>query len=382
MNQNKETETFILKTISATGKKLSRSLNRNEVQGLIGYIKTVNLKSFKTHDLAVANISTQFANKLSNNVRHVPDVHEIMKRQLGGSSTSDIYRPVKCATDRLDTKDTSIYKQGDNSQNSSYLEYEGFADIYHSPSTKTGHINLLLDSYYKNLSFDNSTFKWSILQSTSVQQGVVNIMNVDVKNIKSMQFYNFNIPYTASAHNVYNKISLYIEEFSPSAILINPNRGYHMLFDSSTTGSGSIHLTPPYVNNGIFKFRTPINVLDTITIRFQSPFSPVTFLPDRYDITISSSGTDTVLTFSEEHKILDSELVHISKFNTSNANIDYAKIDEVNREIGHTVTYVDNVTLHILNLDISSVTFDPTNIAICFVASRRLIIPLTLEYMM
>lgn len=377
MNENKES--FIVRIIGETGKKLSKTLDRNEIKGLVSYIKSIDMKLFKTQELAINTISTNFAKKLSNMDRNHIDVHEVMKRQMGGDSTADIYRKIECSPDYLDTDSTEVYKKGDKS---SFKEYEMFSNMYDNIQSKTGHINILLDSYYKNLSYGDDVFKWAIMQSRVVQQGVVNIMNIDIKKISSIQFYNFSIPYTASAHNIYNKISLYIEELSPSAILINPNRGYHMMFDTATSGNGSIFLSPPGGNNGIFKFITPVNIMDTITIKFQSPFSPIKFLPDRYNISISSSGTSALLTFSEDHNIIDSELVHITGFKTLNPSVDYKYMDLVNIENGHIVTFIDNQHLEITDLDISMASLDSSNISSCFVASRRLIIPITLEYPM
>ena len=244
---------------------------------------------------------------------------------------------------------------------------------------KVQNIYLLLDSKFRNLSTDKNVFKWTVLHSANTTQGTVNTLSDQIHNIVNIQFDRCNIPYAASADNVYKKISLYIEEFSSMSVLINTNRRYHMIFDSEIQGN-QIQLTPLVNDEGRFRFHTPINILDTITIRFQSPFSPVEFLQDRFNITVTSlNPTQSLLTFATHHQVSDGELVHMEGFNTLAPSVDSIQIDNINREVGHIVTYIDNFVLRI-EAGLDTITPDINNIVDCFIASRRLIIPIRMEY--
>jgi hypothetical protein len=237
---------------------------------------------------------------------------------------------------------------------------------------------LLLDSKYRNLSTDPSIFKWTVLNSANTTQGTVNTLGDQIHNITSIQFDRFNIPYHGTADNVYKKISLYLEEYSAMSVLTHTGR-YHMIFDSEIS-QNQIQLTPLINDEGRFRFHTPINILDTITLSFRSPFSRVEFLPDRYNVNITSiSTTDTHLNFSVNHDVSDGELIYLEGFDTLSPSADFSAIDEVNREQGHIVTFINNNTLRI-NVNLTSATLNPNNLTDCFIATRRLIIPIRMEY--
>ena len=182
-----------------------------------------------------------------------------------------------------------------------------------------------------------------------------------------------------SADNVYQKISLFVEEFSSMSVLIHSGR-YHMIFDSEITGN-RIRLTPLVNDEGRFRFHTPINILDTITLSFRSPFSKITFQPDRYNVIVSSlNTTQSLLTFDENHGVSDGELVHLERFTTGTPVDDAALIALINREEGHIVTFINNTQLRI-DVNLSTIVLLPTLRVDCFIATRRLIIPIRMEYL-
>jgi hypothetical protein len=240
-------------------------------------------------------------------------------------------------------------------------------------------VYLCLDSMERNLSTDPSVFKWTVLQSNNTQQGTVNTLSDNIHNIVNVQFNRFRIPYVGSADNVYQKVSVFIEEFSNQAVLIRKQRRYHMMFDAEINGN-QIELTPEINDEGRFRFYTPVNILDGITMRFMSPFVPIVFQKDRFDITITSlNPTQSILGFSENHEVADGELVHITAYDTLAPTTDVLSIMEINREAGHIVTFINNTTLRV-DVNLTSVTTDPTNLSTCFIATRRLIMPIRMEY--
>jgi hypothetical protein len=152
-----------------------------------------------------------------------------------------------------------------------------------------------------------------------------------------------------------------------------------MMFDTEKD-TNTIICTPLLNDYGRFRFHTPINDISTLTFSFRSPFSPVEFIPDRYSVTITAiNATTASLVFSQDHNVADNELVHIINYSTLDTVIDSTTIAIVNQEKGHIVTFVNDTTLTI-EVDLTQVTADATNLASCFIASRRLIIPIRMEY--
>ena len=171
---------------------------------------------------------------------------------------------------------------------------------------------LLLDSKYRNLSTDDSTFKWTLTKSQNTTQGSVNSLADQIHNVISIQFEEFHIP-TYTDTNNYEKASLFIEEFRSTSVLLNNGR-YHMLFDVVQDGTLRKALIPAIYNDGEFKFYTPINNLNTITITFRSPFYPMTFSPDRVIVTGITKGATT--TFTTGYTIELNDYVYITDFKT------------------------------------------------------------------
>lgn len=441
---------FILKVVNKTTAYTGKKMLRNEIEGLVHYIKEIdfNLMKRDSPEVIVDKVARNFAKQMGARSGSMIDTHEVMKRHIGAiahDGPQSLYQDTECppfhATYGI--KDPSVLGlTGDRGQNTAYKEYvappsdrkEGFGTrarntdetnaVYEGDANNNGipdilerlsltmqpeethqlenaakpfssatdkypriakqkvqNLYLLLDSKFRNLSTDKSVFKWTVLHSANTTQGTVNTLSDQIHNIANVQFDRFNIPYVASADNVYKKITIFIEEFSSMSVLINSGRRYHMIFDSEIQGN-QIQLTPLINDEGRFRFHTPVNILDTITIRFQSPFSPVEFLKDRFDITVTSlNPTQSILTFTEPHQVADGELVHLEGFDTLNPTADFVSIAEVNREEGHIVTFINNLILRI-DVGLTTITPDASNIVDCFIAARRLIIPLRMEYLL
>lgn len=442
---------FILDVVNKTTAYTGKKMLRNEIEGLVQYIKEVdfNLMKKDPRNVVVNKIAKNFAKQLGVRSGSMIDTHEVMKRQIGAIPHDDLhslYKDTECPQFQVThgIKDPSIlgvsggkgqnvayskyvtppseeYKEGFGSRarnteetDASYARYsnlngipnvleelslvtqkpetihqlENAARLFSSAIDKYPRVTkqniqnlyLLLDSKFRNLSTDKSVFKWTVLHSANTTQGTVNTLSDQIHNITNIQFDRFSIPYVSSADNVYRKITMFIEEFSPMSVLINSGRRYHMIFDSEIQGN-QIQLTPLINDEGRFRFHTPVNILDTITIKFQSPFSPVEFLKDRFDITVTSlNTTQSILTFTEPHQVTDGELVYLEGFKTLDTESDFQSINTINREEGHIVTFINDLVLRI-DVGLTTTTADPNNIVDCFIAARRLIIPLRMEYL-
>jgi hypothetical protein len=359
---------FILKVVNKTTIYKGKNLLRNEVEGLIQYIKELDFNLMKNDhlDVIVDKISKNFVKQLVVKIDKNIDIHEVMKSRIGENDNNIFHSP-----NRVRNNNSIEYKYNERDKNNI---------ISRNTGSDTKNLYLLLDSKYRNLSTDKSVFKWTVIQSANTTQGTVNTLSDQINDIVSIQFDRFSLPYTASADNVYKKITMYIEEFSSMSILINSGKRYHMIFDSDIQDN-KIKLIPLINDEGRYRFHTPVRMLDTITLKFQSPFSTIDFLQDRFDVKITSSDqTQSLLTFTTPHQVKDGDLVHLERYSTLNKKNDIIHINKINDERGHIVTFINDLVLGI-NVDLVDVSYDSSNITVCFIASRRLIIPIRMEYL-
>jgi len=383
-------EDFKLMVINMVTKYKKRKLFRSEAAGLIAYIQEIDPQLLKKYSRPQIGdlIARNFIKQLNANKGGVLDTHEILKKQIGNVRvSSEKVSPEKkmvnyrnCTPHRLESFSTENTAVGSEDQQQT-VSAEYLLQPTIIPASRLRSTYLFLDSMDRNLSTDPSVFKWTVLNSANTRQGTVNTLSDKIHNITVIQFSTFTIPYVASADNIYGQLSLLIEEFDSMSVILRNNRRYHMLFNSVITGI-RIKQIPIHEDEARFRFSVPVNILDTITLRFFSPYSPVTFLKDRYtDVVITSlNPTQSLLTFTEEHKVIDGELVHITDFNTANPAVDYIQINEINVEEGHIVTFLTNTTLRI-NVGLSTITPDANNLAKVFIASRRISIPIRIIYM-
>lgn len=384
----------------------------NEIRGLINYYRNINIKNIKNRN-PIDVISKGFINRIHNRsaVESI-NIHELMKQHLGsikGLDEKDIYTSEDCPQYSIKSKPNLKNVDNGSGDNNTYSTYVNNESTTSTTSTESASesttildtsniysnylktssgirereqsIYLLLDSKYRNLSTEKSVFKWSVSNTNNTTQGSVNTLVDNMSNIVMIQFDKFNIPYTPSAENIYKKVSLFIREFSSMSVLMHPDKRYHMLFDS-TIKNDQIELSPINSDDSKFRFHSPINILDSLTLSFRSPFEDINFKKDRYNVTLESIDEKTTyIHFTEEHEIVDGELIYIKYWKTNNPLQDKNVIDIINRDAGHTVGNIDNITLSI-NIDTTTTDIDLTELCECFVASRRLIIPLRFIYIL
>ena len=389
MDALKNDRAFLLQVINKISAYTGKRLLRSEIEGLIQYINELNFRMMNdTKDNIIDKIARNFSTQLKTTSMPYIDIHEVMKGYIGLDSKSEVSNaygspytlPSSIGVPEIDsasnTKQNSDFRrQNINTMNPANNSLVG--TVYAKPQ-ETQNLYLLLDSKYRNLSTDQSIFSWTVMNAANVTQGTVNTLCDKIQNIVNMQFEQFNIPYVGSADNVYRKIAVFIEEFASMSVLIASGRRYHIMLNSTILGN-QIELMPQYNDRGRFRFSNPVHILNTITIRMYSPFVPIIFLKDRFNVQLQSNGVLTNVIFTEEHKVSDGELVYFTDYNTLSTQ-DNPIIEDINSETGHIVSFIDNYTLSIVK-DITSVTVDVNNITVCFIASRRVIIPVRMEYM-
>ena len=394
---------FILNVIKEVSKLQGKRLAETEIKGCLNYIKKIDFNAISrlSYNDKVKKISGDFNKILTPHRKPVYNHHEAMKELMGlrgYDSSSVLSTKSECNYDIIrynkgnnNTKETMIIPEGKNTKNNITNNKNEFMELMSNLQLTLGsmlksnpdnynNVYFLLDSYYRNLSTDNSVFNWSVnYGSNTSTQGSVNTLDTNIKNIMYIQFDRSSIPYLPSADNIYNKISLEIEEFNNSSVILNSGRRYHLLFDSEIDGN-RINLSPSRNDDGTYRFTNPIRILNSFTIKFRSPFEQIIFNKDRYNVIISSiNATQSLITFTEDHGVNDGELVYITEFTTNAPTTDAAIIDTVNSDNGYIVTFISNTTLRI-EVNTSGATLSGTHQSKCFIATRRVIIPIRIGY--
>jgi hypothetical protein len=118
-----------------------------------------------------------------------------------------------------------------------------------------------------------------------------------------------------------------------------------------------IDLLPKRYNDGYFKFRNPITVLDSLTLSFGSPINPVVFDPDTGVATVAYQA-NTLFTTTTNHNLETGDRVTISGFNTLNPIYYNVLINSINSTSGHIVTYVSD-TEFTIDIDTTPVAYSP-----------------------
>ena len=427
-------EDVVHKIADNISKRINRSLDQLELKALINHLGKLNGDKFRTIPLdeATTKIADGYLGLMSSNDNVIYDTHEIMKQFIGGNVrvTPDRFVLKKQCGFQSDTPSdaSSVTHKGHNKSYAMHPTLQGFKNTGREKKEamrgedgaviKTDDIDqslmrslkkryqdddetpvygewlrknnmivprersiyMLLDSRYRNRSTGPNTFSWTISSVPSDSNGVVSTMK-SMQNIISMQFSKFFIPYSATADNVYRKVSVLIEELQFAAVMAHENRHYHALFDTEVQ-SNRILCTPDAQDDGKFRFNEPINYLKTITITFGGPLNKLTFLPESFAVTITSNGVNsTYINFLQNHNVSDGEQIYIIGFTTAAPGVDFAVVNAINNEVGHTVSVVDNVTLEITS-DISTATLISPNISIeCYISTRRILIPVRFIYL-
>lgn len=412
------TRNSIIDTTSILKGLVGRDVKPSEVSGLLSYMKEQNYNSFRgiDHNTVRTFIAQSFAKRL--NVHHsggyTIDTHELMKRNIGRLKVTDqddeldtVYNQEVCRPNTDSNVNRKILTRSDNSDNTSIQDGEGFdnkstvtlknmntavlnsLDVIQNKFKLLHTVNdvyssyVLLDSRYRKIegAIGNpiTEYKWEYTPTIYTTHGTANVIS-RIQDILYIQVQQFGIPYVAAADNVYKRVSMLIQEFSALAVIAHENRRYHLMFHTEVDGN-RIDLIPPPIDEGRFRFSTPINKVDQLTISFGSPLTPIRFESDRYNITvIPINAIETQILFPVNHNINNGEIVILSGFTTAAPVTDEVHINSINNSEGHVVNVVNATTLSIV-VDLTTITpAASTPVVECFITTRRVLIPIRMVY--
>lgn len=232
--------------------------------------------------------------------------------------------------------------------------------------------HLFFDTFNRDRSDTNmDRYVFHFENSYSKKEGTVNALG-NIRDVIEMEIYPFDLPFTTTVNNFYNKITLLIGEFKQGFI---GQSEFHFMFDTKINNNNTVRLTPI---NPIFKLRTPITKLDDLTLIFKAPFDPVVFHNDIIECTVSNYVSPVEFTTTTDHNLESGDLIYFTNFTTADPTGDNDIIQYVNRAKGFNINKVDIDKFQISILDFSTITAI-TGLKIQIkLGSKRALIPLRL----
>jgi len=277
------------------------------------------------------------------------DIHEMNKERMGAMSIGDrADKTLSRITANPTTNHVNI---------ASFLGLESIMGLQSliNPALVRRYTSILLDSRYR-LEEGTTYYKWTLSMDERTSPGNTNTI-APLARITSIRVFPIRIPYNVSSDNTenYNRITMSIDELGAQGVIAHENRKYHYMFEP-TINDRWIDLNPYLFNEGICRFREPINNLSSITITFATPLRHITFDTDRMYATVFDYDTlTTTFETAEAHNLETGDLVYISEFNTKNNNRDALVVSQINSESGHNIKYLTDTTF---SIEVPSDTID------------------------
>lgn len=382
-----------------TNKLNIKHMRKDQIHNFLTHINKLNFHELNkgfSGDKKIENINNKivsmYINKLQTK-KEYSDTHEMLKKTIKNKPFGTL--PEEKYSNTLAKKNKEGYTNKENEvDNSKKYDFTrsitelsmeqliDFARIVNFDSLlKDSHI--LIDSRYRSLANNNlQEVEFNIIQNTKIKvPGSGNVYaHGETRQIHSIEIFPFSIPFVSNADNYYKKITMSIKEMLPISFEAYEDSQFHFMFNTIEDGN-LIKLEPI---NPVFKFYKPVtHIGGQFTLRFGSPFAPVTFHKDRLDTSFIDYLSNPIeFTFPEDHNLITGDIIYINDFATLNTAADDDIINTINRKEGHLCTRVDNVKISI-NVDGTAITSPDSNHMSCiYFGSKRIIIPMRLKYIL
>jgi len=352
-----------------------RRLTFGEVSALRQFIDGLAAQKLKHYndDEIEKRIVNEFLRATSslNNEDGEIDMHSILGKEIGLNGENDV---VTASLNKAPTT-AVIANAVDLSSVLGNNDRYGIQSVI-NPQALLTKTQVLLDSRNRSLDTDGtSLIRWSFSNTISVQQGSFNSTS-PIRDIVAIKVFPFKIPYTSTAENPTNNITMYFNEFSNQCVIAPESTRYHHWFSYIQEGD-FLALDAFQYNDGTYNFDKPITTLDTLTVSFAAPLAPVTFDIDRLSATMTI-GNPTIFTFASAHNLNNGNTIYFTNFSTSNTSSDAVLIAAINSSYGLEITRTSSTTLTVAT-DTSGMVGTPT-VSTAFFGEKRIFIPMELTY--
>lgn len=381
MNNKKKLATYVF---SELNKRKRRPLQSIETTYISRQLEKINMNQFNTRtlpaliDIIEEDINDSNKMKLEAKYMDNTDLTSYYKKEIGDETSIE--------KQALHEQDASISIQQSNIDSIFGTRDSSKLLKIFNPTAMVRKTYIVLDRRYQAKDSNNEThFKWNLSYHSGVDEQNTVVTRAPLSNICGMRMFPFRFPNTPNTITFPMRLSVNVEEIASQAF-ISPgtNRQFQFLFGIAREGDpGSLE---PYQLSDIGEVATmhwfyhSIQYLESITLTFGNPFNVLALHPDVLPATISATGVQTLLTFSQPHFMAIDEKIIIENFNTDQPSADYVEINLINNKFGWAVAASTATTLTI-DVDISGldgvITGNPINI---YLESKRFVIPIEIFF--
>jgi hypothetical protein len=326
IEQIKNNPNFTLQIIKKIESEIRRKINNEEEDLVISVVKNLPSVYFNTQTIdnvmrIIKHTIIDEIAKAHSDINNV-DIHEILKRTIKKEKDPDEKKINKIPI--FETNIDSIF---------GITDIASLVKQINEPTSSINTAYLLLDTKYRTLENDGTEFfSWCHINNLVRSQGTVNSVG-NLKNIITITLMKYRIPAVANAINIYNRITLSIDEITSQSIIAHEDKRFHFMCHVDKHLGNWLEICSDDCFNGEFKFNNPITTLDTITIRFGNPLEPLIFDKDRLQ-GIITYGNPTIFNFNESHNLYTPDIVYNDTFTTKNSKYDSLIINQITLPAG------------------------------------------------
>jgi hypothetical protein len=211
---------------------------------------------------------------------HPYDQHEWQKQNIGSTATAEQDQYLSSLLDPSQVNDIDISKEV------KIQEFLGINDMPSlqyliNPKAAWVYYYVVLDSNYRNKATEDSknitSFTWNYAGDQNLTGDVATTVGT-IRDIVGIRLYQPRVPYVAAMDTDSKRVSVLINELQSQAVITSTGLRYHFLLRPIYEfGQTSIELTTEDYDDGRFYFKQPITTINSFTISFGNPISPITF---------------------------------------------------------------------------------------------------------
>lgn len=388
----------IINIVNIIKNEIKRDMNKSEIEGLVSYLKENDYTRYNNYNnknisldqkiISVSNlISKDYSQKIKRTlVNDNIDVKALLTQEI--QRIGDEVDPFSNFDKNFVNKTANISSVNNSNNLNNVINSISTVSIdpdrWHLLQRDLGRENIkreanfYFDSRYRDVSDMNTDrYVFSFNNTYARRPGTINNIG-NIRDIIEITCDQIILPFNNTTSNYYGQITMQISQFK-NAYISAEGPEFHFIFNTTILPNNTVRLTP--VNNTC-KLRDPMTVIETLTLIFKSPLTPVKFDSDRLNCSILYLNPAT-FTATSPHFLETGDIVYLSDFTTLDPIGDNNIIQQTNSVEGHIINKINSTQFSIPLLDFSVITAPNLTLTpLVYFGSKRGFIPLKFGYIL